>query len=91
MGGMCRLMEHEEFTSNLKSEKLKERDTLRDKGVNGKVILKWILKGWGVSVRISFTGSRKVLQTGCYERSNEMAGSIKACIFLPPEQASGIP
>jgi hypothetical protein len=41
------LTEHEEFTSNCSRRNLRN-DILEKTGVDGKIILIWLLKGWGV-------------------------------------------
>jgi hypothetical protein len=39
-------------------EKLRERDHLRELGVDGRIILRWILRKWGVGYRLDQSGLR---------------------------------
>jgi len=61
---------------------LKERDHLKNPGVDGRIILRWIFRNlegrfmdW-----IDVTRDRQV--AGCCKRGNETSGSIKSREFL---------
>jgi hypothetical protein len=50
------------------------RDHLEDPGIDGRIILQWILRKQGRSMKIAFTGLRIA---GSCEHSNKPSGSIK--------------
>ena len=48
MGGACSTMGREEAYTGFWWENLKERDHLREPGVDGRIILRWTLRKWDV-------------------------------------------
>jgi hypothetical protein len=56
---------------------LRERDCLDDTGIDGRIILKWIFRKWGVRAQ-----DRERWLAGTCECSNEPLGSIKCREFL---------
>jgi hypothetical protein len=56
---------------------LKERDHLEDLGLDGRIILKWVLNRMVVGNGLDATGSRWKQVTGCYKHNDALSGSIK--------------
>lgn len=56
---------------------LKERDHLKDLGLDGTIILKWVLKRVVMGNGIDATGSGWRQVTGCYKHNDALSGSIK--------------
>jgi hypothetical protein len=54
MGGTCSAYGEKKGVYRVLKGQLKERDHLGDPGVNGKIILRWILRKWDVK---AWTGS----------------------------------
>jgi hypothetical protein len=52
-------------------EILKGRDHSKDLGVNGRIILKWILGKWCVRCGLNSSGSEKGLVAGSCQHGNE--------------------
>ena len=63
-------------------EYLKERSHLEDLGIDGRRILKWILKKENGSVWTELMWLRTGTMAGCFENGNESVGSIKCGEFL---------
>jgi hypothetical protein len=55
---------------------------LEDRGVNGRIILKWILERWVGKHELYGSGSGQGQVVGCYECGNKPSGSIKCGGFL---------
>ena len=53
MGGACRIYGEERFMQGFVGE-TRERDHSEDPGVDGRIILRWICRKWGVG---TWTGS----------------------------------
>jgi hypothetical protein len=60
----------------------RDGDHLKDPGVDGRIILKWILEKWEEEHELDRSGSEEGLVEGCCECSNEPSGSIKWVEFL---------
>jgi hypothetical protein len=56
---------------------LREGDHVGDPGVDGRIILKWILKKWDGVAWTGLSWLRIGKVAGCCERANEPPGSIK--------------
>jgi hypothetical protein len=61
---------------------LREGDYLKDPAIDGKVILKWILKQWDGGHGLDRSGSGQGQVAGSCECGNEPSGSIKCREFL---------
>jgi hypothetical protein len=59
-----------------------ERDHWGDPGVDGRIILRWILKKWDVGYGLDRTGSGQRQVAGTCKCGNEPSGSIKCGEFL---------
>jgi hypothetical protein len=55
---------------------------LVDAGIDGRIILKLIVKKYGLNMRVGFIWLKAVLVMGCYEQGHELSGSIKGREFL---------
>jgi hypothetical protein len=55
----------------------RERDHWGDPGVNGRIILRWIFRKWGVGVWTGLSWLRIQKVAGTCECGNEHSGSIK--------------
>jgi hypothetical protein len=58
---------------------LRERDHVGEPSINGRIILEWILRKWGMRVR---TGSGKGQVMGTCEYGNKPSGSVKCGEFI---------
>jgi len=65
-----------------RSRNLRERDHLGDPGVDGRIILRWILRKWDVGYGLDRAGSGWEQVVGICECGNEHSGSIKCREFL---------
>jgi hypothetical protein len=82
MGGACSGYGGREAYSGFWWGNLRERDHLGDRGVDRRIILRWIFRKWDVGV---WTGSSWLrIGTGCgtCECGNVPSGSIKRGEFL---------
>ena len=61
---------------------VRERDQLRDPGVDGRIILRWILRKCVGGYGLDRAGSGQEEVAGTYECGNEPSGSIKCGEFL---------
>jgi hypothetical protein len=61
---------------------LRETDHLEDLGVNGRVILRWIIRKWDVGHGLNWSGSGQGQVAGTCNCGNEHSGSIKCGKFL---------
>jgi hypothetical protein len=61
---------------------LRERDHCGDPGVDGKVVLRWILRKWIVGVRTGLMCLRIGTGGDTFECGNEPSGSVKCVEFL---------
>ena len=61
---------------------MRERDHWRDPGVDGRIVLRWILKKWDVGYRLDRAGSGQGQAAGTCEWDNEASGSRKCGEFL---------
>jgi hypothetical protein len=52
MGGVCSKYGGEERRKQGLWGNLRERDHLEDRGVDGRIILRWIFRKWDVGVRV---------------------------------------
>jgi hypothetical protein len=68
--------------TNFLLENLKGRDHAEDLGIDGKIILEWILERRGKMCGLNASGSRWAPVGGSCEYSNEPLGSIKGGKFL---------
>ena len=62
--------------------KLRERDHLGDPGIDGRIILRWIFRKWGVGFGLDRASSGQGQVAGTCECGNEPSGSIKCGEFL---------
>jgi len=63
-------------------ESLRERDHLEDPDVDGRIILRWIIRKWDVRVWLDRCVSGEGQVSGTCECGNELSGSIKCGEFL---------
>jgi hypothetical protein len=75
----CILHEKCEMHTQFWSKYLKEQDHLGDLGVDERIILRWVLHKWGMTMWIGFIWLR--IQTLC-QHSLEPSGSIQSKEFL---------
>jgi hypothetical protein len=68
--------------TGFRSGDLRERDHLKDLGVDGKIILKWIFKKWDVGAWNGLICFRREIRGGACECGNKPSGSIKGGKFL---------
>jgi len=61
--------------------RLEEWIHLEDRGVDGSIILKWVVKNWDGVDWIGLAQERGRV-AGCCERGNEPSGSVKCGEFL---------
>ena len=61
---------------------LRERDQWGDQDVDGRIILRWILRTWEGIWGLDGVGSGQGQVAGACEYSNELSGSIKCGEFL---------
>ena len=61
---------------------LREGDNLEQRGVNGIIILKWILEKWNEGHGLDRSGSGQGQVASCCECGNELSGVIKCGVFL---------
>jgi hypothetical protein len=61
---------------------MRERDHLEDRGVDGRIILRWIFRKWDVGVWTGLIWLRIGTAGGTCECGNENSGSIKCWEFL---------
>jgi len=61
---------------------LRERDSLGDPGLDGRIILKWIVSKWDVGVWTGSSWLRIGTGGGICECGNEPSGSIKCGEFI---------
>jgi hypothetical protein len=61
---------------------LRERDHLKDPGLDGRIILKWISRTWDGRAWTELSSSQQGQMTGTCECGNELSGSIKCRVFL---------
>jgi hypothetical protein len=63
-------------------EKHEGTNHLKDRGVDGRMILKWILEKWDVRHGLGRSGSGQKQVAGSCECGNKPSGSIKCREFL---------
>jgi hypothetical protein len=68
------------------SKYLKGRDHLEDLGIEGRIILKWILKKYDVNVWTGFSWFRIGSVAGCCEHNNKIFRFHKSGYFWPAER-----
>jgi hypothetical protein len=61
---------------------LKERDHFGDPGIDGRIILRWILRKWDVGVKTGPSWLKIGKLAGTCECGNEPSGSIKFGEYL---------
>ena len=61
---------------------LRESDTLEDKGVDRRIILRWIFRKWDVENGLDRSGAGQGEMAGTCKCENEPLGSIKCREFL---------
>jgi hypothetical protein len=61
---------------------VRERDHLKDPGIDGRIILEWIFKGWDGRHGLDCAGSRYGQVAGSCKCGNELPDSIKCGEFL---------
>ena len=66
----------------LVGKKLRERDHWGDQDVDGRIILRWILRKWEGVVELDGVVSGRGQVAGACEYGNEIWGSIKCGEFL---------
>ena len=65
----------------------RERDHLAEPGVDGRIILRWIIRKWDMGVWMGLRWFRIVTGGGSCVCSNELLGSIKCGNFLTSWEA----
>ena len=63
-------------------ENLRERDHMKEAGVDGTIILRWIFRKWDVGRGLDRGGSGYGQVAGTCECGNEPSGSVKCGKFL---------
>jgi hypothetical protein len=61
---------------------MRERNHLRDPGIDGRIILRWIFRKWDVGYGLDQVGPRRGEVAGTMACGNEPSGSIKCGEFL---------
>ena len=61
---------------------LTERDHLKEPGLDGRIILRWIFRKWDMWDGLHRSDSGQVKVAGTCECRNELSGSIKRREFL---------
>jgi hypothetical protein len=70
------------LNTNFRLGNLRGGDHLEDLGVDGRIILRWIVRKWGEKVWTECIWLRWGPVAGCCEHGNELSGSIKGGKFL---------
>jgi hypothetical protein len=58
------------------------RDHSEDLGIDGKIVLKWIVGKYVGKYELDPSGSGEGLVAGCYDHANESSGFMKFGVFL---------